>query len=132
MEVMREAVEQSTEEFADLNREQLMYGYDAKGNRLRDYKSKSYAKKKAEMNPLAGFGTPDLRLTGAFHKSLGVNPTWGKAVPTASDSKTEKLLGMFKSNDPLGLNETSMKKYREILQPLIIQALSKRTGLTIK
>lgn len=41
---------------------QLTHGYDSEGRRLQKYSDSRYATKKSKINPLPGFGNPDLRL----------------------------------------------------------------------
>ena len=52
------------------NREQMLYGFNADGSMIGRYKSELYAEGKYAMNPRAGFGNVDLRLTGAMFNSL--------------------------------------------------------------
>ena len=56
---------------ADLQRDQLLKGLTSKDEKIvPKYAWAWYAKMKSQMNPLAGTGTPDLKLTGSFHNSI--------------------------------------------------------------
>lgn len=130
--IMQDAVSDTAKEFADLNRTQLTYGIGSDGKFLRKYQNESYKKKKQKMNNLPPFGVADLKLTGDFHKSITVNPIATKAVPTATDDKTELLIKHMGFSNALGLNEDSLKKYRVILQPIVIRKFSEITKLEIR
>lgn len=80
-----ESLSQHVEEVAELTREQLMDGLDSQGNPLKMYKMDWYARMKQGMNSRAGFGTPDLKLTGAFHSSIRVEVQGENMQITAND-----------------------------------------------
>ena len=63
------SIEATEEDYIAKNtQEELFTGIDATGNQISpNYKSMSYARKKAARNSLPGFGVPDLKLTGEFY-----------------------------------------------------------------
>ncbi len=112
----RRAAEAAEDDLADLNREQLLSGSGADSKRLRPiYSSDYYARKKHALNPLAGYAIPDLKLTGAFHKSIRAAAGGAGITFVASDEKAEHLLPKYAP--VLGLTYASIAKAREIIKP---------------
>lgn len=87
-------------ELVMLLREQLMEG-KMPGSRGREkrirprYVNDIYARKKQGMNPKPGYKTPDLRKTGAFHRSITVETSVRGVAFDASDKKKEELLDKY-------------------------------------
>lgn len=115
-------------DFEDAQREQLRHGTSAKGGRLRPYRSPAYAKKKAAMNSLPGYGNPDLKLTGAFYRGIKINITGSKIRLYSTDQKAPMLLQKYSEDAVFGLTppnladftETKYKPaYKQNLQPLL-------------
>lgn len=63
-------IKSNSERMLTLNKEQLKEGFDKQGKRLREYRSDLYAQVKNRMNPLPGYGNPDLFKTGAFFEEF--------------------------------------------------------------
>lgn len=63
-------IKSNAERMLTLNKEQLKEGFDKQGKRLREYRSDLYAQVKNRMNPLPGYGNPDLFKTGAFFEEF--------------------------------------------------------------
>lgn len=126
----RKAVNETAHHMADLNREQLSAGYDAKGHKLTPhYSSRSYAAKKNAMNPEPGMWHPDLMLTGAFAESFKASATGDDIEFEASDPKANELLEKY-GDDVLGLFETQQEYYNErIFYPVFSDAITEVTGL---
>lgn len=97
--------------FADAQREQLTDGFDNTGGRLRSYKSRQYAQKKNIMNSRPGFGNPDLKLTGSFHRQLFMTPFRGYLLIGSLDEKAPKLESAYPS--ALGLADPYKGEYTE-------------------
>lgn len=126
----RKAVNETAHHMADLNREQLAAGYDARGHKLTPhYSSKSYAVKKNAMNPEPGMWHPDLMLTGAFTESFKVSASGDDIEFEASDPKADDLLERY-GDDVLGLFDTQQEYYNErIFFPEFAGAIAEATGL---
>jgi hypothetical protein len=96
-----------------------MAGKDKSGTNIApSYKYDSYAEMKQEMNSRPDFGTPDLRLTGAFYNSFYFD--FDTLEVTSSDAKTETLkekYGNRGKNPIFGLNEETVSRYRPIFNP---------------
>ena len=100
----------------ELQKDQLMFGNDKSGTGITpQYRSDAYAEMKQAMNPRPEFGTPDLRLTGAFYNAMYLD--FDSLEVTSSDPKTELLVEKYGSNGKypiFGLSEFSIGRYRAI------------------
>ena len=123
--VLKSAMELKSN-MADLNVKQMEdgVGYDDKPIRP-EYQSKEYAKAKKAIGAKPPLGTPNLKLTGAFHSGVEAIKKGKAIVMWSTDEKTEKLdrkypkaLGLNKKskteNKP-DLIETMLKRSRQIL-----------------
>jgi hypothetical protein len=65
-----EAIKQTEPEYLTAQtQKQMLYGVDSTGKKISpSYTTSAYSRKKVKMNPLAGYGTPDLRISGALYK----------------------------------------------------------------
>lgn len=78
------------DKITDLNKDQLMQGLDGTGQKLKPkYSRVRYARAKNSVNPLPGYGTPDLKLTGKYYTSLYVVANNDNTFEINSD-RTEK------------------------------------------
>lgn len=130
--VVEDVYEETKEPLADLNAVQLLQGLSAKGKNLKSYASPLYAEMKNRMNPLPGYGNPDLRLTGAFYRGIYANIQGGSLSITSSDSKTTDLEKKYGELNMFGLSE----KYRiehviENIDPAFKKEIERVTGLTM-
>jgi hypothetical protein len=123
--VSEESLDQIKDDISEAQRQQLIYGISSSGGTLRKYKSKAYAKKKNAMNPIPGIGNPDLKLTGAFHRSITTQVTSGKVIIKASDDKALELEASYGKDVIFGL-------YREEKALLIEEKLRKAFVQTIR
>jgi hypothetical protein len=124
IQVAADSLSEHTEQMADLNREQLMQGVDSSGGKIvpkyapfRMQTGEFYAEMKNKMNAAPGFGTPDLKLTGSFHKSIKyqVNKTDVESIsqdPHNLESKYSN--GIFEN--VLKIGSESKKKMKPDLQ----------------
>lgn len=119
-------LKQQSESIADQNREQLSKGKDANGKAIRPkYKNKRYAAKKQAMGSKAPLGTPDLKLTGKYHKSLKPKFT-GKKFTIQSTDKKDKMLSSKYGDEIKGLNKEALKLVRKEIIPEIKTKLRER------
>jgi hypothetical protein len=87
----------------------LEHGKDKSGEDIApSYRNDAYAAMKQGMNSLPQYGTPDLKLTGAFHRAIYFDTD--KMQPTSDDPKTPSLEEKY--NDIFGLNEEYLQKLR--------------------
>ena len=68
-----QAIEENESDIVERNQEQLSRGTDNSGKKIKPkYKSKAYSKRKNKLNSAAGFGTPDLKVTGDLYSEIGI------------------------------------------------------------
>src|SRR5688500_19140291 len=84
-----------------LERLQLLMGLRADGKKIGKYKDPHYAVRKYQMNPLAGFGYMDWRVTGALHNDVFAEIREGGFVLDSLDPKTGPLIERL--GDPFGI-----------------------------
>ena len=94
----------------ELQKKQLLQGKDSDGEDIKPlYRSGSYSAVKQRMNSLPSYGTPDLKLTGSFHRSIYFDAN--TISLKSSDAKTPSLMEKY-GEQTLGLNEDSIEEYR--------------------
>ena len=133
--IIETAIEETAQDYIQLNTEQQLFkGVDADGGQLTPlYKSKSYARKKNEMNAAPGYGVPDLKLTGSFYENqkLTVN---GDDINLDSDvdhaQYLEKNYGAAKI---YGLDPENQEVYNfGAFQDAFANKITETTGLELK
>lgn len=127
-EVSQASIEETKDEIIERQKEQLRYGLNSKGEKIGKYKNPAYARKKSSMNPLAGFGNVDLKLTGAFVGGIKVDVGNEVFTTESLDSKAEGLEAKY-GNDILGLDEDHKKGYVKNLRPVFLKKVRSKTGL---
>lgn len=107
---------------ADLNVKQMEdgVGYDDQPI-TPEYQSKDYAKLKKSIGAKPPLGTPDLKVTGAFHSGVEAIKKDKAIVMWSTDEKTAKLDRKYPK--ALGLN----KKSKTELKPDLIEVMLKET-----
>lgn len=131
--VVEEVYEQTKEPLADLNAVQLLQGLSAKGRNLKSYASPLYAEMKNRMNPLPGYGNPDLRLTGAFYRGIYASNQSGSLSITSTDSKTPDLEKKYGELNIFGLSEKfRIEHVVENIEPAFKKEIESVTGLTMQ
>ncbi len=109
--IAAEAVRANTDLLEELNREQMLEGEDSEGNEITPkYRSAIYAAQKPS-NPKRKFLTPNLKNTGAFHRSIRATLSGQSIRFNATDSKKAKLLAKY--GKVLGLNKAGLEKYKD-------------------
>ena len=111
---------------ADLNVKQLEQGKGSDDANLEpEYASSSYAKLKKAWGSQAPTGTPDLKVTGAFHSGIEAIDKGKAIVMWSKDSKTAKLDKKYPK--ALGLNKASKTE----LKPDLIEKMVKEARKTL-
>ena len=127
--ISQNSIEETKDEIVKKQKEQLLQGLNAKGEKIGRYRSNKYARAKNQMNPLPGLGVPDLKLTGAFHAGINVTINTETFKTESTDSKGPDLEAKY-GNEILGLNEESKDEYvKESLRPEFLKRIRKITGL---
>jgi hypothetical protein len=110
----------TSDEYLDLQREQMTKGMASDGGEIGFYQSKAYQFMKERMNPLAG-GTVDLKLTGDFQAELTLRRlTDKKYLVYSQDSKAKSLVKKYGERIYF-LNQALLDEYRaNSFHPLFI------------
>lgn len=108
-EVIEQAVEITAKDLSRKQQDQMLHGLNAEGDKIGKYKNPRYAEKKYAMNPLAGKGNVDLKLTGAFQKDIVVDAREISVVIDSADVKSAML--QKKYGKVFGLNKEYAGSY---------------------
>lgn len=112
-----DSIDQTREQLADAQRDQMMHGLRADGTPIGKYRNPAYARMKNAMNPLAGLGNMDWRLTGELHAALIVDAREdGTVVIVSGDEKFRDLAE--EHGDPMGLGGEFKEQYVGHLEPV--------------
>ena len=129
-EIAVSSMKETEKEFIDFNtQKELFVGLDSTGNQIDPlYGSASYAKKKAAINSLPGYGVPDLKLSGDFYKGMHfVSVTADKAIIESSVPYAKYLEKRY-GEAIYGLNDKIRPDY--IFGPYYSVLKSKVTAVT--
>lgn len=122
-------VNETKQEIIRLNQQQLFSGLLSTGDKVGVYKLRDYAERKNLLNPLPGFGIPDLKLSGDFYKGFVVEVNEEIYNITSRDPKTGRLYSLF-GPDIFGLTEENKGLYSQgILGNAIRDFITAKTGL---
>lgn len=126
--IAEQAMDDTAKDFADANRDQLEHGYDRNGERLKKYSNPKYAKIKQQQNSLPGYGNPDLKRSGAFHRGIIMTANNGLVLTGSMDDKAPRLTGKYPTT--LGLGGPFKEGYvQDTLAPAIKKEVEDLTGL---
>lgn len=118
-------------DFERAQQSQLKAGKTKTGDSISPaYKSDAYAAKKATMNPLPGFGVPDLFLKGSFSEQINVRLEGETVLEFSNDSKAPQLVEKYP--DIFGLGTSFKSDYLSILRPVVNENISNFVGLSFK
>lgn len=111
---------------ADLNVKQMEKGIGSDDEPIKpEYQSAEYAKAKKAIGSQAPSGTPDLKVTGAFHSGVEAIKKDKAIVMWSTDEKTPKLDKKYPK--ALGLS----RKSRTELKPDLIEVIQKNARLIL-
>lgn len=109
-----EALSELSGDIVEIQKDQLLHGETVTGDKITpDYAFESYADWKSQKNPLAGVGTPDLRLTGAFYDGVFFRINGTEWEMSSTDSKTEDLTEKYR--DIFGLQDPKKESIKELI-----------------
>lgn len=112
-----------------LNQNQMVDGETSLDKEITpSYFSSSYAAFKSKLNSRAGFGTPDLRVTGAFQHGMRMIKKSKKYFITSSDGKTPELTKKYTIN-VFGLNKTNSNTFRNKNDKDLVEVWRNKVGL---
>lgn len=107
--IAEQSVYESRDEYTEDQKEQLFQGSDNRGRSFKTYYDPEYARMKNQMNPIPGYGYPDLKLTGAFYQGIYTKIEGGKIVVGSTDSKAADLEKKYRY--VFGLAPDEMEKF---------------------
>lgn len=134
--IAAESVDAVADDYLDANREQMMRGLRRDGEKISSlpgnpYRNKYYERKKNAMNPKAGTGNPDLRLTGDFQNSLTLNIESDDIYVYSFDDKNEKLEEHY-GDQIFGLSEASKQQLIDkSLQAALVTKIAAALGQSV-
>lgn len=86
-----DAVDATKTEIVAYQQGQMLRGKDRFGGQIGKYKNPDYARRKANQNPLAGYGNVDLRDKGPFQQNIKVVTFIDSVQIFSTDEKNEDL-----------------------------------------
>jgi len=120
-----DAVDETKEQFKDIQREQMLEG-EGKSGKIGKYRSKSYAARKVLINPKPGFGNVDLKLTGAFQNEIFVDARDNSVVIDSADEKAGALIEKYGKNI-FGLNQVNKASYsKNVMGQVVTRKIKKQ------
>lgn len=117
--LLENALVDSQADYVKLQKDQMLHGLNRDNEKIGIYKSAAYADYKFEKNSLAGKGTPDLKLTGAFYSGIFADARSEGIVVDSLDSKTDDLLHKY-SEKIFGLGPVRIVAFRSVVHPKVI------------
>jgi hypothetical protein len=124
--VADDAIKYSTIDMADLNVEQMLYGLNADGEQIGEYRSTRYGAMKQRMNSLPPPMWVDLHKDGGFHDALSADYRGSDLLFDSTDSKTSDLTTKY-GNNIFGLtqeNQTAIQN--DVIFPIITEWIGKQ------
>lgn len=110
--IIGDALVLQQKQIIEYQKAQMLHGQTATGDKIGKYKNKDYARKKANLNPLAGYGYVDLRLHNEFQRNITIRFFSDSYVIFSTDSKAEKLVQDYGPNI-FGLNAEFIDDFAE-------------------
>lgn len=117
------AMENTTDDYVQANRLQMLYGVDKNNERIGAYKNAKYKARKEALNPRAG-GYVDLRLSGRYYQSIKATVSGTEILVTASDSKA-KILEEKYGESIYGIGYDFRRRYLTLLKKETINEFNK-------
>ncbi len=136
-----EAIEKNLRDMVTLNQSQLYEGKTTTGKRFHKYAGRQYADVKNQMNPLPGWGNPDLNLTGDFYRAIFADLEGDDIIMDSTDEKSGLLQAKYDSSptqltgdtgksEIFGLTRENWGLFRDKCREDFCKEFEKQTGLT--
>lgn len=110
IEIVGKSIEATKSEVVEYQKGQMLHGLNSENTLIGKYKNKDYARRKFNMQPLAGYGNVDLRYTKEFHRNITVRFFSESFVIFSTDWKMEKLTDQY-GERIWGLNTPYIAEY---------------------
>lgn len=118
-------------EYVKDQKDQLYAGFNSIGQRLHSYAWATYAEKKNQMNPVPGYGNPDLKLTGAFYSEIRADIDNDGFQVYSTDEKSQMLEDKY-GTEIWTLGEDAKRGYiNEQLRPVFILNVQNQLNATL-
>jgi hypothetical protein len=121
--LVQQSMDQASPTYLEQQKEQMSHAVSGKGETIGKYRSPSYARKKNQMNPLAGYGNVDLRLTGDFYSDMEARADPAGMNIDSTDQKS-KMLQQRYGSDIFGLFGEWKEPFVEKLQVIVLERLT--------
>lgn len=123
--LLKESLNDNKEALKEYQQEQMLEG-KSKIGKIGKYRSKSYAGRKYAINPKAGLGNVDLKLTGSFQSKIVIKVKNDSVAFDSTDEKAKKLIKKYGKN-VFGLNKENSENYSwQVIGPSIIKKFKKK------
>jgi hypothetical protein len=122
-ELIEQTMEDTKTAYVGAQQQQMLHGLTSNGEQIGRYRSAKYAAAKAQLNPLAGEGNVDLRLTGAFFEGMFLDVRGSDAF--AVDSTDEKSPQLQEKYGAVifGLGGDYLEQYADVAQPALVDKI---------
>lgn len=114
---------ETAQTYTGIQKDQMIHGLNSKGTAIGKYRSKTYAQKKANMNPLAGEGNVDLKLTGSFYDAIFTDVRSEGIIVDSADQKSSALQQKY-GTTIFGLDDDNKQEYINEVKPVFIQMVT--------
>jgi hypothetical protein len=120
-----ESMDQASPTYLEQQKEQMSHAVNERGQTIGKYQSAAYARKKNEMNPNAGYGNVDLKLTGSFYEAMEAKADPAGMNIDSTDQKSQMLQQNYGS-DIFGLFGEWKEPFIEKLQTAVTELLTEQ------
>jgi hypothetical protein len=118
--LVEETMEATATNYLMLNKDQMLHGLTSTGDQIGRYRNPAYAAMKAQLNPLAGDGNVDLKLTGAYQGGMFVERRSDGLYVDSTDEKAPQLRARYGST-MFGLDDDYAQQFVDVAQPVLVE-----------
>ena len=110
---------------------QHVFGLNGTGNKITpSYAGKLYSQFKASLNPSAGYGIPDVKVTGAYNDGMSLKIEGDNYVIDSDVSYAQSAsINQYGNSLNLPTDQSKGEYWNEVLAPEIIDYIKEETGL---
>jgi hypothetical protein len=121
--LMVKSMDQVSPTYLEQQKEQMSYAVKGTGQPIGKYGTAWYARKKNQMNPNAGYGNVDLKLTGSFYEAMEAKAQPEGMNIDSTDQKSQMLQQIY-GNDIFGLFGKWKEPFVQKLQTAVTELLT--------
>ena len=110
---------------------QHVFGLSGTGNKITpSYAGKLYSQFKESLNPSAGYGIPDVKVTGAYNDGMSLKIEGDNYVIDSDVSYAQSAsINQYGNSLNLPTDQSKGEYWNEVLAPEIIDYIKEETGL---